>query len=122
MHHHRLRTPSSWKVCLLWNKFLCKVIFKRKQKLKVVNVRFVSAAKQLSERSVGEKKPRLPGEKVPFVTELYGYNLKRQEFEIEHDNDAEQLLSDMEFKDCDTDAEREQKLQVLHIYSKRYIL
>lgn len=82
----------------------------------------VSAAKQPSERSVGEKKPRLPGEKVPFVTELYGYNLKRQEFEIEHDNDAEQLLSDMEFKDCDTDAEREQKLQVLHIYSKRYIL
>ncbi|XP_033148224.1 transcriptional adapter ADA2a isoform X1 [Brassica rapa] len=79
----------------------------------------LEAAKQLSERSVGEKKPRLPGEKVPFVTELYGYNLKRQEFEIEHDNDAEQLLSDMEFKDCDTDAEREQKLQVLHIYSKR---
>ncbi|CAH8291288.1 unnamed protein product [Eruca vesicaria subsp. sativa] len=79
----------------------------------------LEAAKQPSERSVGEKKPRLPGEKVPFVTELYGYNLKRQEFEIEYDNDAEQLLAEMEFKDCDTDAEREQKLQVLHIYSKR---
>ncbi|CAH2054578.1 unnamed protein product, partial [Thlaspi arvense] len=77
------------------------------------------AAKQQSDRSVGEKKPRLPGEKVPLVTELYGYNLKRQEFEIEHDNDAEQLLADMEFQDSDTDAEREQKLQVLHIYSKR---
>lgn len=80
----------------------------------------VSAAKQQSDRSVGEKKLRLPGEKVPLVTELYGYNLKREEFEIEHDNDAEQLLADMEFKDSDTDAEREQKLQVLHIYSKRY--
>ncbi|XP_006407803.2 transcriptional adapter ADA2a [Eutrema salsugineum] len=79
----------------------------------------LEAAKQPSDRSVGEKKPRLPGEKVPLVTELYGYNLKRQEFEIEHDNDAEQLLADMEFKDSDTDAEREQKLQVLHIYSKR---
>ncbi|KAL1212006.1 Transcriptional adapter ADA2a [Cardamine amara subsp. amara] len=79
----------------------------------------LEAAKQQSDRSVGEKKPRLPGEKVPLVTELYGYNLKRQEFEIEHDNDAEQLLADMEFKDSDTDAEHEQKLQVLHIYSKR---
>ncbi|CAA7050967.1 unnamed protein product [Microthlaspi erraticum] len=79
----------------------------------------LEAAKQQSDRSVGEKKPRLPGEKVPLATELYGYNLKRQEFEIEHDNDAEQLLADMEFKDTDTDAEREQKLQVLHIYSKR---
>ncbi|CAH8259743.1 unnamed protein product [Arabidopsis lyrata] len=79
----------------------------------------LEAAKQQSDRSVGEKKLRLPGEKVPLVTELYGYNLKREEFEIEHDNDAEQLLADMEFKDSDTDAEREQKLQVLHIYSKR---
>ncbi|AEE74594.1 ADA2 2A [Arabidopsis thaliana] len=79
----------------------------------------LEAAKQQSDRSVGEKKLRLPGEKVPLVTELYGYNLKREEFEIEHDNDAEQLLADMEFKDSDTDAEREQKLQVLRIYSKR---
>ncbi|CAN8260105.1 unnamed protein product [Cochlearia groenlandica] len=79
----------------------------------------LEAGKQQSDRSVGEKKLRLPGEKVPLVTELYGYNLKREEFDIEHDNNAEQLLADMEFKDSDTDAEREQKLQVLHIYSKR---
>lgn len=53
------------------------------------------------------------------MTELSGYNFKRQEFEIEYDNDAEQLLADMEFKDTDTKAERELKLRVLHIYSKR---
>ncbi|KAF2309933.1 hypothetical protein GH714_005673 [Hevea brasiliensis] len=65
------------------------------------------------------KKLRISGEEGPSMTELSGYNFKRQEFEIEYDNDAEQLLADMEFKDTDTDAERELKLRVLHIYSKR---
>lgn len=55
------------------------------------------------------------------MTELSGYNFKREEFEIEYDNDAEQVLADMEFKDIDTEAEREMKLQVLCIYSKRYL-
>lgn len=53
------------------------------------------------------------------MTELSGYNFKRQEFEVEYDNDAEQLLADMEFKDTDSDRERELKLQVLRIYLKR---
>lgn len=72
-----------------------------------------------TDRSVGEKKPRTSGDEGPSVTELSGYNFKRQEFDVEYDNDAEQLLADMEFKDADTDAEHELKLQVLHIYSKR---
>ncbi|EXB98283.1 Transcriptional adapter ADA2 [Morus notabilis] len=71
------------------------------------------------DRSIGEKKPRISGDEGPSITELSGYNFKRQEFEIEYDNDAEQLLADMEFKDSDTDAERELKLRVLRIYSKR---
>ncbi|KAM7492414.1 hypothetical protein LguiA_035335 [Lonicera macranthoides] len=71
-----------------------------------------------ADRSVGEKKPRTSGDEGPPI-ELSGYNSKRQEFEIEYDNDAEQLLADMEFKDTDTDAEREIKLRVLRIYSKR---
>lgn len=53
------------------------------------------------------------------MIELSGYNSKRHEFEIEYDNDAEQLLADMEFKDTDTGAEREMKIRVLRIYSKR---
>lgn len=73
-----------------------------------------------ADRSIGEKKPKLSGEEGPSLTELSGFNFKRQEFEIEYDNDAEQLLADMEFKDADTDAERELKLRVLRIYSKRY--
>lgn len=70
------------------------------------------------DRSVGEKKLRTSDEGPP-VTEFCGYNPKRQEFEIEYDNDAEQLLADMEFKETDTEAERELKLRVLRIYSRR---
>ncbi|PPE01904.1 hypothetical protein GOBAR_DD01044 [Gossypium barbadense] len=82
----------------------------------------VTVAKETqADRSIGEKKPRVFTEEEPSMTELSGYNFKRQEFEIEYDNDAEQLLADMEFKDTDTKAERELKLCVLHIYSKRYL-
>ncbi|CAI9286655.1 unnamed protein product [Lactuca saligna] len=74
---------------------------------------------KIEDRSFGEKKLRTSVEEGPSITELTGYNFKRQEFEVEYDNDAEQLLADMEFKETDTDAERELKLRVLRIYSKR---
>lgn len=70
-------------------------------------------------RSIGEKKPKLSGEYRPSMKVLSGYNSKRGEFDIEYDNDAEQVLAEMEFLDTDTEAEREMKLQVLRIYSKR---
>lgn len=70
------------------------------------------------ERNSGGNKPCSAGNESPLV-ELSGYNLKRQEFDPEYDNDAEQLLAEMEFKETDTDDERELKLRVLHIYSKR---
>ncbi|KAA8535454.1 hypothetical protein F0562_030457 [Nyssa sinensis] len=72
-----------------------------------------------ADRSIGEQKPRTSGDEEPAMTELKGYNSKRQEFETEYDNDAEQLLADMEFKDSENDAERELKLRVLRIYLKR---
>ncbi|XP_073148495.1 transcriptional adapter ADA2 isoform X2 [Henckelia pumila] len=72
-----------------------------------------------ADRSIGEKKPRTSGNEGVSLKELSGYNSKRREFEVEYDNDAEQLLADMEFKETDTNAERELKLRVLHIYSKR---
>lgn len=72
------------------------------------------------DRRVGEKKPKVSGdEEGPSTAELSGFNFKRQEFEVEYDNDAEQVLADMEFKNTDSDAERELKLRVLHIYCKR---
>lgn len=57
----------------------------------------------------------------PSLLESSGFNVKRQEFDTEYDNDAEQILAEMEFKDTDTEEERELKLRVLRIYSKRYI-
>lgn len=85
----------------------------------IVQSKVDSDGPKIEDRSVGEKKPRISGDEGPTLTELSGYNSKRQEFEIEYDNDAEQLLADMEFKDTDTDAEREIKLRILRIYSKR---
>lgn len=78
-----------------------------------------NCAELQADRSIGEKKLRVLGDEEPSMTELSGYNFKRHEFEIEYDNDAEQVLADMEFRDTDTDAERELKLRVLRIYSKR---
>ncbi|KAJ3702100.1 hypothetical protein LUZ61_005805 [Rhynchospora tenuis] len=71
------------------------------------------------DRSVGGKKPKFSGEEGPSMAELSGYNAKRQEFDPEYDNNAEQALAEMEFKDTDTDVERELKLRVLRIYLKR---
>ncbi|KAK6141279.1 hypothetical protein DH2020_024995 [Rehmannia glutinosa] len=41
-----------------------------------------------SDRSVGEKKPRTSGDEGVSMKVLSGYNSKRQEFEVECDNDA----------------------------------
>ncbi|KAL0328718.1 UNVERIFIED_CONTAM: Transcriptional adapter ADA2b [Sesamum calycinum] len=48
-----------------------------------------------------------------------GYNPKRHELDIEYDNDAEELLVDMEFKESDDEWERGLKLRTIGIYSKR---
>lgn len=55
------------------------------------------------------------------MTELSGYNPKRQEFDPEYDNDAEQSLAEMEFKENDSEADRELKLRVLRIYLSRLV-
>uniref|UniRef100_A0A1D1XW14 Transcriptional adapter n=2 Tax=Anthurium amnicola TaxID=1678845 RepID=A0A1D1XW14_9ARAE len=71
------------------------------------------------DRSVGIKKPKYSGEDGPSITELSGYNPKRQEFDPEYDNDAELSLSEMEFKETDSETDRELKLRVLRIYNSR---
>ncbi|KAL1194685.1 Transcriptional adapter ADA2b [Cardamine amara subsp. amara] len=71
-----------------------------------------------TDRSFGGKKPVAPSVNSSLV-ELSNYNHKRQEFDPEYDNDAEQLLAEMEFKENDTPEEHELKLRVLRIYSKR---
>ncbi|KAL6955477.1 hypothetical protein U1Q18_050263 [Sarracenia purpurea var. burkii] len=49
------------------------------------------------------KKPKPSKDNGPSLMELSGYNPKRQEFDPEYDNDAEQLLAEMEFKEIDTE-------------------
>ncbi|XP_044461490.1 transcriptional adapter ADA2b-like isoform X1 [Mangifera indica] len=78
-----------------------------------------SNAEPQMERSFKGKKLMLSANDGPSLVELSCYNPKRQEFDPEYDNDAEQLLAEMEFKDTDSEEERELKLRVLHIYSKR---
>nr|CAD1841593.1 unnamed protein product [Ananas comosus var. bracteatus] len=78
----------------------------------------LSADKHM-DRSVGVKKPKYSGEEGPSVAELSGYNPKRQEFDPEYDNDAEKSLAEMEFKENDSETDRELKLRVLRIYLSR---
>ncbi|XP_013737371.2 transcriptional adapter ADA2b isoform X2 [Brassica napus] len=69
------------------------------------------------DRGFGGKKPVTPGNNS--LVELSSYNHKREEFDPEYDNDAEQLLAEMEFKQNDTPEEKKLKLRVLRIFSKR---
>ncbi|PIA28310.1 hypothetical protein AQUCO_07200158v1 [Aquilegia coerulea] len=67
----------------------------------------------------GGKKPELSSEEKPSLLELSGYNPKRNEFDPEYDTDAEKSIANLEFKDTDTEAEHELKLQMLHAYNRR---
>jgi hypothetical protein len=48
-----------------------------------------------------------------------GWHAKRFEFEPEWDNEAEQAIADLEFKDDDSPEEVAGKLRMLDIYNKR---
>ncbi|KAJ8770441.1 hypothetical protein K2173_017932 [Erythroxylum novogranatense] len=81
--------------------------------------RLPSAADTQTEKDPKGEKPLSSVNEGSSLIGMSGYNPKRQEFDPEYDNDAEQLLAEMEFKDADTEEERELKLRVLRIYSKR---
>ena len=51
--------------------------------------------------------------------DLEGYMPLRQEMDVVHNNDAENILADMEFSATDAAEDRELKLKVLHIYNKK---
>ncbi|KAL5769329.1 hypothetical protein ACOSQ2_016112 [Xanthoceras sorbifolium] len=78
----------------------------------------VNADPQQQRSSKGKKKVSSKAE-GPSLAERSGYNSKRHEFDQEYDNDAEQMLADIEFKDTDTADERELKLRMIRIYTKR---
>lgn len=48
-----------------------------------------------------------------------GYHIKRNEFEVEYDHEAENLISEMEFGEDDTEEQVKDKLRLIEIYNKR---
>lgn len=50
---------------------------------------------------------------------LPGYMPLRDDFDVEHDNDAELILSDMQFNDDDLETERELKIKIVQIYNRK---
>ena len=51
------------------------------------------------------------------IPSLAGFLPLRGDFDVEHDNDAELILADMEFSEREHRAERRLKLQIVHIYN-----
>jgi transcriptional adapter 2-alpha len=70
-------------------------------------------AKQKDKLEVTQRLDKLPGSDLP------GFIPLREDFDIEHENDAEMLLADMEFHDDDHPSEKELKLQVIKIFNKK---
>ena len=70
-------------------------------------------AKQKDRAEIQQRLESLPGNDLP------GFIPLREDFDIEHENDAELLLADMEFTEEDHPSERELKLQVINIYNKK---
>lgn len=60
---------------------------------------------------------RLANEELSLGASVAGFHLKREEFEEEHANDAEQTVGDMEFLPGESQEDVELKLQVLEIYN-----
>lgn len=66
------------------------------------------------------KKTKDSGDNGLSLSELSGYNPKRQEFDPEYDDDAEKELADLKFMQNDTETHHELKLRMLHIYCSRF--
>lgn len=63
-------------------------------------------------------KSKAPGKNIS-IAEQVGYAEKREEFEMEYENDAEAVLAEMEFREDDTPREKELKLKVIEIYNSK---
>ncbi|CAG8474785.1 332_t:CDS:2 [Paraglomus occultum] len=74
----------------------------------------IEAAANVQPKPEGEAIQSLPAEH-----EIHGYMPKRNEFEQETDNDAEQLVKDIEFIDEDSKQDKELKIEMLEIYNKK---
>ncbi|KAL7533854.1 hypothetical protein ACHAXR_007813 [Thalassiosira sp. AJA248-18] len=63
--------------------------------------------------------PRLDDQKNLPGAELAGYMPRRGDFDMEWENDAEKIISEMEFSAEDTKADRDLKLEVIRIFNSK---
>jgi transcriptional adapter 2-alpha len=63
------------------------------------------------------KFPRAPASQ-PANHEIHGYMPGRKEFELEYENEADQIVKDIEFEDQDTKEDHELKCAVLNSYNR----
>lgn len=63
--------------------------------------------------------PRIEDLKSYPGSELAGYMPRRQDFDVEHDNDAEHLIADMEFAAEDSAADKDLKVEVIKIFNSK---
>ena len=63
--------------------------------------------------------PRIEDFKSYPGSELAGYMPRRQDFDVEHDNDAELLISDLEFSAEDSKADQDLKVEVIKIFNSK---
>jgi transcriptional adapter 2-alpha len=71
-----------------------------------------SFSKPKDKKDVGNPKyQNMPG------AELAGYMPLREDFDVEHDNDAELILADMEFHPDDHPSETELKVKIIEVYN-----
>lgn len=63
--------------------------------------------------------PRSEADPNSRLNDIQGYMPLRGDFDVEHDNDAEQVIADIEFKEGEPPAETELKLKMLEIYNAK---
>ncbi|KAL3786086.1 hypothetical protein HJC23_003203 [Cyclotella cryptica] len=63
--------------------------------------------------------PRIEDIKSYPGSELAGYMPRRGDFDVEHDNDAENLIADMEFSTEDSKADQDLKVEVIKIFNSK---
>lgn len=78
--------------------------------------RTVEKIKMPSSKGKGRSKP-MPSQ--PVNHDLAGFMPKRGEFEVEYENDAEQILVGREFEADDCPTERQIKMELFHIYNQK---
>lgn len=95
-----------------------------KMRLKLVSkqgiIPDICASKEMNRsRSLVKKRDKGSKDSGFSCEEVVGYWPKRQEFDLEHCNEAEIEIAELEFNESDTEEDKNMKLKILEIYNRR---